>query len=92
MKIRYTLVILERAVIVEVVDIVHVKNFFRMKDIELIADLGKVLSELTIINEIWEIIKDIEEFQENFLVANNQRVRQMFSGKAAISQVNLRRI
>ena len=92
MKIRYTLVILECAIIVVVVDIVHVKNFFRMKDIELLAGLGKVLGELIIINEIREIVKDIKEFQEYFLVANNQRVRQMFSGKAAISQVYPRRI
>ena len=92
MEIRYTLVILECTIIVVVVDIVHVKNFFRMKDIELLADFGKMLGELIIIDKIREIVKDIKEFQEYFLVRNNQWVRQMFSGKAAIGQVNPCRI
>ena len=52
MKIRYTLVILECAVVVVVVDIVHVKNFFRMKDIELLADFCKMLGEFIIIDKV----------------------------------------
>jgi len=92
MEIRYTLVVLEGSIVVVVVDIVHVKKFFRMKDIELLADLGKVLSQLIVIDEVREIVKDIEEFHEDFLVTNNQRVRQMFSGKAAIGEVNPCRI
>ena len=75
MEIRYTLVILEGTIIVVVVDIVHVKNFFRMKDIELLADLGKMLGQLVIIDEVREIVEDVEEFHEDFLVRNNQWVR-----------------
>jgi hypothetical protein len=52
MEIRYTLVILECTIIVVVVDIVHVKNFFRMKDIKLLAFLGKVLGEFLVINQV----------------------------------------
>ena len=75
MEIRYTLVVLEGSIVVVVVYIVHVKNFFRMKDIELLADLGKMLGQLVIIDEIREIVEDVEEFHEDFLVRNNQWVR-----------------
>ena len=75
MEIRYTLVILEGTIIVVVVDIVHVKNFFRMKYIELLADLGKMLGQLVIIDEVREIVEGVEEFHEDFLVRDNQWVR-----------------
>ena len=75
MKIRYTLVILEGSVVVEVVDIVHVKNFFRMKDIEFVAGLGKMFSKRCIIHKVAEVVKDIEEFHEHPLVTDDEWVR-----------------
>jgi hypothetical protein len=64
-------VILKGTVVVEVVDIVHVKNFFRMKDIEFLTGLGKVFSKLCVIDKVAEVVEDIEEFHEHPLVTDD---------------------
>lgn len=68
MEVRYSVVILEGAVIVKIVDIVHVKNFFRMKDIEFFTGLCEVFRECIVVDDISEVVKDIEEFHEDPLV------------------------
>ena len=67
--------ILEGSVVVEVVDIVHVKNFFRMKDIEFLAGLGKMFSKRCVVHKVVEVVEDIEEFHEHPLVTDDQGVR-----------------
>jgi len=68
-------VILECAIVVEVVDIVHVKNFFRMKDIEFLAYSRKMPGKFLIIDDILEVIEDIEEFHKDLLVRYDKWVR-----------------
>ena len=68
MEVGNAVVIFESAVIIEIVDIVHVKNFFRMKDIEFFTCLCEVFRECIVVDDISEVVKDIEEFHEHPLV------------------------
>ena len=68
MEVGNAVVIFESAVIIEIVDIVHVKNFFRMKDIEFFTGLCEVFRECIVVDDISEVVEDIEEFHEHPLV------------------------
>lgn len=75
MKVGYTLMIHECAIILEVPDVIHMKDFFGVKDVEFITGFRKVFRKVFTIADVLEVIIHIIEFRECLLVADVKRIR-----------------
>ena len=75
MKVGDFIIVHEGAIILKIPDIVHMEDFFRMKDIEFIACFSKVFCEFFAITDILKVIIHIVQLRECLLVADVEGVR-----------------